>query len=102
MLKEIGFDVMTARDGQEGVDLFDKNNGKITAILLDLTMPVLNGIQAFEKIVEKDSKAKIILCSGYTEEETRKLFSKKSPANFVQKPFTINQLSRKLKKILST
>ena len=78
ILKEAGFDVLTAKDGYEAVELFQAYADEIACVLLDLTMPKMNGDEAFEAIRRIRPDARVILSSGYCEEDVRPRFNGKS------------------------
>jgi len=100
MLNERGFDVLTAADGRQGVELYRAHAGEIAAVLLDLTMPEMGGEQALDEIRRIRPDAKVILCSGYAEEELKTRFAGKGATEFIHKPFRISALVRKLRGIL--
>ena len=100
ILKSRGFDVLTAKDGQEGVDVFREHTDEIVAVLLDMTMPRLNGEQAFREMRRIRQDVRVILSSGYNEQETTNRFAGKGLAGFVQKPYTVKGLMGKLQEVL--
>jgi len=100
MLELLGFEVMTASDGREGVNTFRDNSDEITLVLLDMTMPHLSGQKAFEEIKKIRNNAIVILTSGYTEELATHRFPEHGLAGFIQKPYVMNDLRTTLKEIL--
>ncbi|MEP6664475.1 MAG: response regulator [Verrucomicrobiota bacterium] len=97
MLKFLGFSVLVANDGQQGVDLFRVHQEKITAVILDLTMPRLNGEKAFQEIRRIKSDVRVLLFSGYTEQEATERFAGKGLFGFLQKPFHPDELIAKMR-----
>ncbi|MCP3859385.1 MAG: response regulator, partial [Phycisphaeraceae bacterium] len=87
MLARMGFSVLEANDGREAVGVFADHVDEIVCVLLDLTMPGLDGEQAFEKIRRIDPGAPVILCSGYCEQDATRRFAGKGLSDFLQKPF---------------
>ena len=100
MLKLLGFDVLTAFDGQEAVDVFREHTDEIACVLLDLTMPRMDGEQAFREIRRIQPDAKVILCSGYNEQDATERFTGKGLAGFIQKPGSMATFRKLLKEIL--
>ncbi|RLL54062.1 PAS domain S-box protein [Mariprofundus sp. EBB-1] len=100
MLEDIGFDVMTAVDGVDGVELFAREYAQIDAVLLDMTMPNMDGKTAFQEMRKIDPEAKVILSSGYNEQEATSHFAGKGLAGFIQKPYQLGHLRQKLFEIL--
>lgn len=92
MLKELGFDVMTARDGREAVELFRRNQGEIAFVVLDLTMPHMSGEEAFREMRRIDPAVRVIMSSGYNEYEVTQKFMGKGLAGFIQKPYSLATL----------
>ncbi|BCG47980.1 Sensory box histidine kinase/response regulator [Citrifermentans bremense] len=92
MLKELGFEVLTALDGREGLELFKQQKERIVAVLLDLTMPHLDGEQTFRELRLLDPEVKVIMSSGYNEQEVTQRFAGKGLAGFIQKPYKLSTL----------
>lgn len=92
MLKELGFDVLTAMDGREALDIFKINQDKISYVILDLTMPHLDGEQTFRELRKLKPDVKVIMSSGYNEQEVTQRFAGKGLAGFIQKPYKFSSL----------
>lgn len=102
MLEHYGYTVVVAENGKEGVELFHVLKEKVTAVLLDMTMPVMNGEEAFRRMKTIRPDAKIMLSSGYNEVEAIRRFTGKGIAGFIQKPYTATTLAEKLKFVIET
>ncbi len=100
MLELFGFSVLLAADGRQGVEVFRANQEIISAVILDMTMPHLNGEEAFREIRRIRSDARVMLVSGYSEQDTTDRFAGKNLDGFLQKPFKPDELREKLKSIL--
>ena len=100
ILERSGFKVLIATDGMEAVEVFGEHSGEITAVLLDLLMPNMSGEEAYREIMRIDKKARIILTSGYSEQEATSYFEGKKLAGFIQKPYRLASLVAKLNRIL--
>jgi two-component system, cell cycle sensor histidine kinase and response regulator CckA len=87
VLTPLGFRVLTAVDGQEGVEMFDQHRDEIVLVLLDMTMPRLSGEQVYEKIRQMRADTPVLLSSGYNEQETVRRFTGQGLAGFIQKPY---------------
>ena len=96
LLTSMGFDVLEARDGREAVDTFAAHADAIALVVLDLTMPVFGGREVFTELRLIRSDVRVILSSGYDEEETTRRFGAKGLAGFLQKPYTGTDLAEKL------
>jgi len=87
ILEDVGFSILTAKDGEEGVRMFRQHQADIRAVLLDMTMPRLNGAEVFREIRTIEPDVKVILSSGYNEQDATNRFAGKGLAGFIQKPY---------------
>lgn len=102
IVQKLGFEVITANDGREGVDLFRPRSAEVVVVLMDLTMPYLDGEQAFREIRAIRPDAKVILMSGFSEQDAVNRFAGKGLAGFIQKPFRPDALRRKLREVVQS
>ncbi len=96
MLEKLGLTVMYASDGEEAVSIYSEHKDKITFVLLDLTMPRMDGEECFRRIREIDSDAKIIMTSGYNKHNVSRRFTDGGMTGFVHKPFQISAIRKTL------
>jgi CheY-like chemotaxis protein len=96
MLTTLGFDVLTAANGEQGLNLYRAQPDGISAVLLDLTMPHMGGEETFRGLRQVRSDARIILMSGFNEQDAGARFADKGLAGFLQKPFTPEELRERL------
>jgi len=99
MVESCGFEVLQAVDGRHGVEVFSQNQREIRAVVLDMTMPNLNGREAFEEMRRLRPDVKVLLISGFSENFTTEAFEGKAPNGFLQKPFKPEELNGKLHSI---
>jgi PAS domain S-box-containing protein len=102
MVKSMGFAVLTASDGEQAVEAVRRHGAEIRAIILDLTMPKLDGAGAFERILRIEPGAKVILSSGYDEAEATGRLAKERLAGFIRKPYHLALLRSTLERVLGT
>jgi len=100
-VERLGFKALLAADGREGVDLFRANAGQIVCVVLDMTMPHLNGEEAFREIRRIDPDARVILMSGYNEQHATNSFAGKGLAGFLQKPYQLAALREALREAIT-
>lgn len=100
MLERLGFSVLTASDGREAVEVFRKHPDEIVCTLLDLTMPILDGLQVFQEIRRVRADARVVLCSGYNMADATQRFVGKGLTGFIQKPYDMAALSEKLRELV--
>lgn len=98
MLEQLGLNVITAGDGQEALEKFTAS-GNISVVILDLTMPKMDGEQCFRELRKLDNNVKIIMSSGYSEQEITSRMNESELA-FIQKPYRISNLQAVLKGLI--
>jgi PAS domain S-box-containing protein len=96
----IGFDSLSAESGREALVLFKKRHGEISCVLLDLTMPDLDGAQTLAELRAIDPSVPIILTSGYSEHNSKERINQLSIAGFLQKPYTIEEFEQLIKSVI--
>jgi two-component system cell cycle sensor histidine kinase/response regulator CckA len=101
MLERLGFEVLTAADGRAGVDVFREHADEIVCVLLDLTMPHLDGEQTFREIRRIRADTRVVLCSGYNRKDATQRLLGKGLAGFLQKPYGLDSLKEVLQEALS-
>ncbi len=89
MLHELGFTSITANDGREAIDLF-KQTPDISFVILDLTMPHMDGEQCFRELKQLKPDVKVIMSSGFSEYEVTQKFAGKGLVGFIQKPYKLS------------
>ncbi|MET0792713.1 MAG: response regulator, partial [Polyangiaceae bacterium] len=96
LLQFFGFSVLQAVDGRHGAEVFREHASEVVVVILDMTMPEMNGEETFREIRRVRADVPVILSSGYNEIEATRRFTAKGLAGFLQKPFTPKELSQKL------
>jgi two-component system cell cycle sensor histidine kinase/response regulator CckA len=100
MIESFGHSVLLARNGKECIRIFRKHSGNIALVILDTTMPVMDGEETFSELRKLDPDVRVILSSGFNEVEATRRFVGRGLAGFLQKPYEISELGAKLKKLL--
>jgi PAS domain S-box-containing protein len=100
MLEKVGFKVIDVTDGREALTAFEAHKDEIRCVILDLTMPHVDGEACFREMRRMSPDVRVILSSGYNEQEVVSRFVGKGLAGFVQKPYTLNELLTKLREVL--
>ncbi len=100
MLRRLGLEVLTAGDGVTAVEVFREHQAGISLVLLDLTMPRMNGEEAFSALRKIDPGVRVVLASGYDEHDLATRFSGLGLAGSIQKPYTMEKLSTMLRSLL--
>jgi len=102
MLTRLGHKVFVARSGPDALSIFQEHREKIDLVILDLIMPGMSGAETFERLKAIDPGVNVLLSSGYTLNGQAEDILRRGCRGFIQKPFTIEQLSQKIREILSS
>jgi len=100
-LTRAGFHTLQARDGREALELFRRHSDEFRLILMDLTMPNLDGEEACRELRRTGATVPVILCSGFNEAEALERFEGLDLAGFLQKPFALGTLVKKVREALN-
>jgi two-component system, cell cycle sensor histidine kinase and response regulator CckA len=100
MLERIGFGVVTAADGAEAIARFRERADDIICAIVDLTMPHVDGAETFRELRRMRPGVRVILSSGYNEQDVTQRFVGKGLAGFIQKPYQLSTLVSVLKEVL--
>ncbi|MCH9682758.1 MAG: response regulator [Deltaproteobacteria bacterium] len=96
MLRKLGMKTIEARDGMEGVQLFEEHRDELTVVFLDLTMPRLDGHATHQLLRHRGCTLPVVLMSGYNEQEISERFEDDDIAAFLQKPISFGAMQRAL------
>ncbi len=99
MLESFGLRTQMVNSGEQAVELY-RSNPEFSAVILDLTMPRMNGVETYHALKEIDPAIQVLLMSGFTEQESMQQFRNEGISGFLQKPFTTQQLKQLLNEVL--
>ncbi len=102
ILEHLGYRVLLAADGQEGVELYREHVGEVDLVLLDVVMPRMDGRSCLDALRQIDPAVKVLVTSGFTREQTALEFERAGALGFVKKPFNRVGLSRAIAKAVRT
>ncbi|MFT5432230.1 MAG: two-component system cell cycle sensor histidine kinase/response regulator CckA, partial [Myxococcota bacterium] len=97
-----GITTRLALDGIEGLAIFREDPRAIDMVLLDMTMPRMSGDEVFQELLRIDPDVRVVLSSGYNEQEMTTRFAGEGLAGFLQKPYTLTELNELLEKLWGT
>jgi CheY-like chemotaxis protein len=100
LLGRLGFEVVTAANGPEAIAICRQNPAGCLCVLLDLTMPGMNGQETLHELRRVRADLPILMASGYSELELAEQFAHDGLSGFIQKPFTLQSLKTKLDQVL--
>nr|MDA8402660.1 response regulator [Desulfobacteraceae bacterium] len=95
ILTECGYTVMLAENGRDGVEIFKKERARIVMVMLDMVMPKISGRETFIAIQQVDPGVKVLLTSGFGKSEEIDALLNLGVMDFIQKPFTLEDLAKK-------
>jgi nitrogen-specific signal transduction histidine kinase/ActR/RegA family two-component response regulator len=101
LLEKLGYTVLEARGGKEAIQIYQENKDNIDIIVLDMIMPDMGGSEVYDKIKIIDPEVKVLLSSGYSVEGQATEILKRGCNGFIQKPFNLKSLSRKIRAVLN-
>ena len=100
MMQKLGYTVLEARDGHEAIEVYKTNQNNVDLVILDMKMPN-NGGLTFNQLRKIDVDVKILITSGYTEDYRIRELISQGCDGFIQKPFNLMVLSKKIMKALN-
>jgi CheY-like chemotaxis protein len=100
MLQKLDYTVFVARSGPEAVEVFAKKQNKIDLVILDMRMPNMNGGVVYDRLKKISPDVKVLISSGYIENNSIRDLMNKGCEGFIQKPFSLQELSERIKDIL--
>ena len=102
LLESLGYSVLIANGGEEGIEMFREMKDRIAAVVLDMIMPRMSGSEVYPALKTIQPDVRVILCSGYSEEGISGIEALRGEGvkKFIQKPFTRSTLGRALKEAL--
>jgi PAS domain S-box-containing protein len=95
-VERLGHRGIEAADGEEALALFRERGSEIDCVVLDLTMPRMDGLSTFRALRAIRPDLRVILASGYSEQDAMLRFDAEGPTGFIQKPFRLQEFSAML------
>ena len=102
ILKTLGYEALIARSGKRAIELYEKKQGKIDIVILDMIMPEMGGGVTYDRMREINPDVKVLLSSGYSINGQASEILTRGCNGFIQKPFNMKELSQELRKILDS
>lgn len=102
MLRKLGYEALTAQSGLEALSLYREYPNRIALVILDLIMPGMRGGETFDRLRESNPHIKVLLSSGYNIDGEAAGVLERGCSGFIQKPFNLKDLSKKLREILDS
>jgi CheY-like chemotaxis protein len=99
-LRKAGYRVMVAADGREALSICESQDEKIDAVVLDVIMPLMGANELLPLICRLRPSLRILLTSGYSESEARRLCAEYPDADFIGKPYTAQEITKAVDKLL--
>ena len=101
ILDKLGYRTLIAGSGEEAIAKYGEHKNAITLVILDMIMPEMNGGETYDRLKEMNPEIKILLSSGYSLDGAARDILKGSSDGFIQKPFDVKILSRKINQVLN-
>ena len=100
LLGKLGYTVLTANNGHEAIEIYQKHYNEISLVIIDMIMPDLNGGETYDELKNINPDIKALLSSGYSLDGLAQDIINRGCNGFIQKPFNINKLSCKVRDII--
>jgi len=100
LLTKTGYEVLTAATGTEGIGKFRERIEDISLVILDMSLPKLNGAEVLKILRQEKPGSKVLLSSGWVPAEVDALFADNRPDGFLPKPFQTTVLLQKVEELL--
>ena len=100
ILSKAGYQVLTATNGKEALDLFEKERRQLSLVILDLIMPVMGGKECLKELLKIDPQMKVLIASGFSADASTDETLGLGAKAFVSKPFRFEELLRQVRKTL--
>jgi DNA-binding NtrC family response regulator len=101
LLEHLGFIVIEASNGEEGLDAFHANHANIILVVTDVGMPVMDGYALIRELKKLKPELPIIISSGFGDADFASQIASEDVAGLISKPYTMSQLQVILKKVLN-
>ncbi len=101
ILENLGYTVLIASNGLEAIDVYKQNSDQIKLVILDMVMPEMNGKECFAKLKKVDPMVKVILSSGFTQEEDLTDMKNLGLNGFIRKPYNTSDISHLINEVLN-
>jgi PAS domain S-box-containing protein len=100
-LEDLGYTVLTAEDGEIGIDIYKEKKEEIKLVVLDLVLPKISGMITYQRLKEIDPQILVLLASGYSQKGQAQELLDQGVQGFMQKPFRLKELAREIRVLLS-
>jgi len=100
ILRKFGYRVLSAGGGKETLEIYKKNKEKIAMVILDIIMPVMGGPETYDALRKINPGIKVLLSSGYSIDNQAEEMLRLGCRGFIQKPFSLEELSHKIRSII--
>ncbi len=99
-LKMFGYQVRFAKGGDEAIQVYRPQQGQISLVILDMLMPKMSGAMVFDFLKKINPEVRVLLTSGYNYDEDAAKIIERGANGFIQKPFGVKELAKKIREIL--
>lgn len=100
ILTDLGYDVLTASDGVEAIELYRQNQDRVRLMMLDMVMPKKGGREVYETLAEEARGVKFLMTSGYTSDDSIRNFTQQHGVPLIPKPYDPEELGKKIQQLL--
>ena len=100
ILENLGYKAVACSTGHDALEYFSTHRDEVDLVILDMMMPEMSGLEVHERLVALKPSVRILVCSGYSDQDSSALLNMPAIHGFLQKPFSISAFSQNLRRIL--
>lgn len=100
ILEKLGYNILTAGSGKEAIAIYETKKDEIKLVILDMIMPDMGGGETYDRLKKINPQIKVLLSTGYSINGQASEIMDRGCNGFIQKPFNVKQLSRKIRDVL--
>jgi PAS domain S-box-containing protein len=100
ILEECGYEVAVAENGYNALEIFKEKSNEISAVVMDMAMPVMSGIVAYKEMLKIDPDVKVLITSGFKQDKRISEVIELGADGFIEKPYTLEKLGLTVKEII--
>ena len=99
-LDQSGYQVLTASSGEQALSLYSRRGAEIDLVILDVSMPGIGGIRCLQGLLEMDPEARVMIASGYIDEELKEKLLGSGAVDYLLKPYNLKVLLEKIRQLV--
>ncbi|MGW8249909.1 MAG: response regulator, partial [Anaerolineales bacterium] len=100
LLEAKNYDVITARNGYEAIQLYEQTGVPITLVVSDVVMPQMDGVRLYRALMERSPDMKVLFVTGHPLEGENQALLERGDVHWLQKPFSAREFTRMVQNLM--